>query len=317
LHPAEAVGAIQDVLSGSATGKIELSVDIPNDCWPIRVDKSEFALALVNIALNARDAMPSGGWLSIKCENKSFHASDGSHELSGDFVAFEIKDTGCGIPAGVLPKVFDPFFTTKEVEKGTGLGLSQVYGFASRSGGSVAIQSELQRGTTVRLYLPRSQVPVPFEGSQEAPKPKGRREEIILVVEDNADVRRVAVTLLKELGYRTLEADSATSALSKLDGTHVDLVFSDIVLPGSTDGVSLAEEIAVRHPRISILLTTGYARRVDAELKHPVLRKPYDIRTLDVALREAIETHKLMIEEDRVLRTQISAMLSGEARIRR
>ena len=137
------------------------------------------------------------------------------------------------------------------------------------------------------------------------------------MVEDNADVRRVAVTLLKELGYRTLEADSATSALSKLDGTHVDLVFSDIVLPGSTDGVSLAEEIAVRHPRISILLTTGYARRVDAELKHPVLRKPYDIRTLDVALREAIETHKLMIEEDRVLRTQISAMLSGEARIRR
>ena len=317
LHPAEAVGAIQDVLSGSTTGKIELSVDIPNDCWPIRVDKSEFALALVNIALNARDAMPSGGRLSIKCENKSFHASDGPHELSGDFVAFEIKDTGCGIPAGVLPKVFDPFFTTKEVEKGTGLGLSQVYGFASRSGGSVAIQSELQRGTTVRFYLPRSQVPVPFEGSQEAPKPKGRREEIILVVEDNADVRRVAVTLLKELGYRTLEADSATSALSKLDGTHVDLVFSDIVLPGSTDGVSLAEEIAVRHPRISILLTTGYARRVDAELKHPVLRKPYDIRTLDVALREAIETHKLMIEEDRVLRTQISAMLSGEARIRR
>jgi two-component system, NtrC family, sensor kinase len=130
LHPADAVGAIQDVLSGSATGKIELTVDIPDDCWPICVDKSEFALALVNIALNARDAMPSGGWLSIKCENTSLQVSNNPDGLSGDFVAFRISDTGSGIAASVLPKVFDPFFTTKEVEKGTGLGLSQVYGFA-------------------------------------------------------------------------------------------------------------------------------------------------------------------------------------------
>jgi PAS domain S-box-containing protein len=318
LHPADAVGAIQDVLSGSATGKIELTVDIPDDCWPICVDKSEFALALVNIALNARDAMPSGGWLSIKCENTSLQVSNNPDGLSGDFVAFRISDTGSGIAASVLPKVFDPFFTTKEVEKGTGLGLSQVYGFARRSGGSVVIQSEMQRGTIVTLYLPRSQQLISAERNQDGPRPKGSRKETILVVEDNADVRSVAIALLNELGYRTLEANSATSALSARDGrTQIDLVFSDIVLPGSIDGVSLAQEIAVRHPRISILLTTGYARRVDAELKHPVLRKPYDIIALDGALRGAIQTHKLMIEEGRVLRTQMTAMPSGKARIRR
>ena len=137
------------------------------------------------------------------------------------------------------------------------------------------------------------------------------------MVEDNADVRSVAIALLNELGHRTVEADSATSALIKLDcGTQVDLVFSDIVLPGSIDGVSLAQEIAVRHPRISILLTTGYARRVDAEVKHPVLRKPYDIIALDGAVREALKTHKLMIEQGRVLRTQMTAASGGEPRIR-
>ena len=128
------------------------------------------------------------------------------NELSGDFVALEIKDTGCGIPAGVLPKVFDPFFTPRKLRRGLALACHKFMALPVARAAQV-IQSELQRGTTVRFYLPRSQVPVPFEGSQEAPKPKGRREEIILVVEDNADVRRVAVTLLKELGYRTLEAD--------------------------------------------------------------------------------------------------------------
>jgi PAS domain S-box-containing protein len=316
LHPSEAIEAIRDVLSGSATGKIELSLDIPADCWPIHVDKSEFALALINIALNARDAMPNGGVLSIKSENVTFHTSTSPGDSSGEFVAFKISDTGCGIPASIVSKVFDPFFTTKEVEKGTGLGLSQVYGFVRRSGGTVFIESEEQQGTTVTLYLPRSQQPMPSEMNDRGLRPKGGRQESILVVEDNVDVRRVAMTLLRELGHRTIEADSATAALRKLEEEkHVDLVFSDIVLSGSLDGVCLSQEIAVRHPRTAVLLTTGYARSVDTELNRPVLRKPYDIVTLDRAVRDAIENHRLMTEGGRVLRTQIPASPAYEAAV--
>jgi signal transduction histidine kinase len=260
LHPAEAIKAIQDVLSGSTTGKIELSVEVPTDSWLICVDKSEFELALVNIALNARDAMPSGGQLTISCENQTLRESSSPDGLSGDFVAFKIGDTGCGIPTSLLRKVFDPFFTTKEPEKGTGLGLSQVYGFSRRSGGTVLVDSEVERGTTVTVYLPRSHEPVRSASREELPESAEQRDEIILVVEDNAEVRAVATTLLHELGYRTIEAESAPSALEELDsGVHVDLVFSDIVLPGSVDGISLAQEISTRFPGIPILLTTGSA----------------------------------------------------------
>ena len=160
LHPSEAVEGIRDVLIGSTEGSIRLSVDIPEHTWPIFVDKSEFVLALVNIAINARDAMPNGGQITISSENKPLSSTNSTHGLSGDFVLLKIVDTGCGIPASVIPKVFDPFFTTKEVDKGTGLGLSQVYGFAHRSGGTVVIDSELQRGTTVTIYLPKSSEPL-------------------------------------------------------------------------------------------------------------------------------------------------------------
>ena len=192
-HPAAAVDAIRDVLSGSTRVNIDLSIDIAKGTWPIRVDRSEFALALVNIAINARNSMPEGGRLSISTENVTLQPGDIPDGLSGDHVALRIADTGCGIAADVLPRVFEPFFTTKEVDKGTGLGLSQVYGFARRSGGTVIIASELQRGTTVTVYLPRSRgrpLAPPTEPS--APHRRGRQE-TILVVEDNSDVRSVAV----------------------------------------------------------------------------------------------------------------------------
>jgi signal transduction histidine kinase len=149
-HPAAAVDAIRDVLSGSTRVNIDLSIGIAKGTWPIRVDRSEFALALVNIAINARDSMPEGGRLSISTENVTLQPGDIPDGLAGDHVALRIADTGCGIAADVLPRVFEPFFTTKEVDKGTGLGLSQVYGFARRSGGTVIIASELQRGTRSR-----------------------------------------------------------------------------------------------------------------------------------------------------------------------
>ena len=290
VHPAEAVEAIRDVLSGSTNVNIELSIDIPPATWPICVDKSEFALALVNIAINARDSMPEGGRLSIASDNVRLHPQDLPDGLSGDFVALRVADNGCGIPADVLPKVFDPFFTTKEVDKGTGLGLSQVYGFARRSGGSVIIDSEVQRGTTVTVYLPRSHGVVPARSREQSAQAIGGRAETILVVEDDNDVRHVAVSLLEQLGYRTIEADCAPAAMAKLaGGPRIDLVFTDVVLPGSTDGLALAQKIGVDYPKLPIVLTTGYAKRLDADPGYAVLRKPYDISALGRAIREAID----------------------------
>ena len=294
LHPKDAVDAVRDVLAGSATGKIALSIDIPDYIWPVCVDKSEFALALVNIALNGRDAMPTGGHLSLTCENVVFQASNGPNGLVGEFVAIKITDTGSGIPKGVLPKVFDPFFTTKEVDKGTGLGLSQVYGFARHSGGTVAIESVEQYGTTVTIYLPKSHEPT---GSQ--PKDMGvgswrKAKTIVLVVEDNDELRSVTLSLLHDLGYGTLEAPSAEIALAKMKNNKaIDLVFSDIVLAGPLDGIALAQAVASAYPAIPVLLTTGYARRMDPDLVWPVLRKPYDVQALDKAIYETIQKHRV------------------------
>ena len=298
LHPSDAVEGIRDVLVGSTNGSIKLSVNIPESTWPVFVDKSEFVLALVNIAINARDAMPNGGEITISAENQQHSSSNSSNELSGDFVVITITDTGCGIPANVIPKVFDPFFTTKEVDKGTGLGLSQVYGFAHRSGGTVLIDSELQRGTAVTIYLPKSCEPFVQPHVGDRVEPRGKRSGTILVVEDNQDVRGVATALLQQLGYDTLEVDSAQAALEQLhNGAKVNLIFSDIVLPGAMDGLALAAELETRHPRRPILLTTGYARRLDCEPRYPVLRKPYDIVQLDDAINKAIINNRRLGDE--------------------
>ena len=288
-HPAAAVDAIRDVLSGSTRVNIDLSIDIAKGTWPIRVDRSEFALALVNIAINARDSMPEGGRLSISTENVTLQPGDIPDGLSGDHVALRIADTGCGIAADVLPRVFEPFFTTKEVDKGTGLGLSQVYGFARRSGGTVIIASELQRGTTVTVYLPRSRgrpLAAPTEPS--APHRRGRQE-TILVVEDNSDVRSVAVSLLAELGYQTVEAETAAAGVDMLERGHVDLVFTDVVLPGAMDGLALAQKITTVRPELPVVLTTGYARSLDGDPGYAVLRKPYDLSSLGRVIRAAID----------------------------
>jgi PAS domain S-box-containing protein len=288
-HPAAAVDAIRDVLSGSTRVNIDLSIDIAKGTWPIRVDRSEFALALVNIAINARDSMPEGGRLSISTENVALQLGDIPDGLSGDHVALRIADTGCGIAANVLPRVFEPFFTTKEVDKGTGLGLSQVYGFARRSGGTVIIASELQRGTTVTVYLPRSRgrpLAPPTEPS--APHRRGRQE-TILVVEDNSDVRSVAVALLAELGYQTVEAETAAAGVDMLERGHVDLVFTDVVLPGAMDGLALAQKITTVRPELPVVLTTGYARSLDGDPGYAVLRKPYDLSSLGRVIRAAID----------------------------
>jgi PAS domain S-box-containing protein len=289
ISPAEAIHAIRDVLTGSMHVNIQFQIDVPRSTWPICVDKSELELALVNLAVNARDAMPDGGRITIAAENAHIRSSDLPEDISGDFVALSVSDTGNGIPPDLVPRVVEPFFTTKAPDKGTGLGLSQVYGFARRSDGTVAITSEVGRGTKVTVYLPRSYAALAAPSPQDETDYAALDRQTILVVEDNADVRRVAVSLLEQLGYRTMEVETASAALDILAaGKHVDLVFSDVVLPGQADGLALAHMLAERYPHIPVVLTTGYTRVFEANPEFPVLRKPYQISTLGRVIHDAL-----------------------------
>ena len=290
ISPAETVNAIRDVLAGSMYVNIDFQIDVADDTWPVRVDKSELELALVNLSVNARDAIPfSGGRIVISAENVEVTPGHLPEQLSGEFVALSVTDNGTGIPHDLLSRVVEPFFTTKGPDKGTGLGLSQVYGFARRSGGTVAIESELGRGTKVTVYLPRSHLAVAAPSPQDEGKYIASERQTVLVVEDNADVRHVAVSLLKELGYRTVEADAAPAALDLLaNGKNVRLVFSDVVLPGEIDGLALARTICSKYPHIPVVLTTGYTKVFETDPEFPLLRKPYQIAALGRVIHDAL-----------------------------
>jgi PAS domain S-box-containing protein len=289
VHPSQTVAAFRDVLASSARGKIELCIEIPQAVWPVSIDIPEFELTLVNLVVNARDAMPDGGSITLSAENVALHGGETAEGIKGEFVALTIKDAGAGIPPEILPKIFEPFFTTKSPDKGTGLGLSQAYGFARQSGGAISVRSTVGQGTQVTLYLPRSHAPVVAAIPESSSQSSGNGE-TILVVEDNPDVKAVAVTLLEQLNYRTIAVDDAKTALSFLsNGQPVDLVFSDVMLPGDLDGLGLAEAISKRHPRLPILLTSGYAKALTGRHDLPILRKPYQISALAEAIRSTIE----------------------------
>jgi PAS domain S-box-containing protein len=289
----ETVDAFRNVMAGSIREKVELVPDIAPDVWPVSVDISEFELALLNLVVNAQDAMPDGGTVTISARNVRLEAKDTPEQLAGEFVALCVSDTGSGIPADILPKVFEPFFTTKGVDKGTGLGLSQVYGFARQSGGTVAIAAELDRGTEVTIYLPRSRVPFTTPQRDEGRQETARTGEVVLLVEDNHEVRTVATALLEQLGYEVLALPSASDALAILgSGHHFDLLFTDVVLPGDVDGLALANEVRRSHPDLPILLTSGYAKVLNAEHGFPVLRKPYQIALLARAVRQTIDARR-------------------------
>ena len=290
----ERLELFHDLLASSVGRAVKLSINIDPATWPAEVDPGELELALVNIAVNARDAMPDGGALTITSRNVSLYGN-GVTALSGDFVALSLTDTGGGIPAEILPKIFEPFFTTKEVGKGTGLGLSQVYGFTRQSGGDVQIATEEGKGTTITLYLPRAHakaVPAQLERPAETTvHGKGT----ILVVEDNFAVGEVSTMLLEQFGYSVKRVDRAIEALEVLDKPNdVALVFSDIVMPGDMDGLALAQAIRERCPNLPILLATGYssaAERAGAEF--PIIRKPYDYTALAVAVKAALDDQGL------------------------
>ena len=289
VHLGQTVTAFHDVLASSARGKIDLRIDIPQDVWPVSIDIPEFELALVNLVVNARDAMPQGGSITVSAENVTLHGTETADSLKGEFAALTTNDTGAGIPPEVLPKIFEPFFTTKSPDKGTGLGLSQAYGFVQQSGGGIAVRSQVGRGTRVTLYLPRSHAAVTAVIPETTTQSYGEGQ-TILVVEDNPDVKTVATTLLEQLNYHTVAVDNAKSALDFLAaGKSVDMVFSDVMLPGDLDGLGLAKTIGKRYPQIPVLLTSGYAKALSGQHGMPILRKPYQISALAEAVRSTLE----------------------------
>jgi PAS domain S-box-containing protein len=275
---------IRPMIESSLRGNIVYNEAIDPAVWPVKVDLAELELAIVNIAVNARDAMPSGGTFTLTVGNMPADDPSGGGEAkaNGDLVAIQFSDTGVGIPPNLLSKIFDPFFTTKEVGKGTGLGLSQVYGFVHQAGGTINAESKVGQGTTITVYLPSCTEKDIAKDSPAMDAPRAQRP-TVLIVDDSAEVAEVTSSLFERLGYDTDYRDSADAALKYLaEGSKIDLVFSDIVMPGTIDGVGLAREIRSRYPNLPVVLTTGYsdaAQAAPADLK--ILRKPFDT----VALR--------------------------------
>jgi len=276
---------------------IELRANFEADAWPIVIDPAQLEASLANLATNARDAMPRGGRLDIATRNVELdadYAAQHSEVIPGDYLLIEVSDTGTGIPADILRRIFDPFFTTKEAGKGTGLGLSMVFGFVKQSGGHITVYSELDRGSTFRLYLPRSRTAQIAGKQTESPHVTGGHESI-LVVEDNPQLHRAAVQQLAWLGYQVRSVENAAAALSIL-GTDakVDLLFSDVVMPGEIDGLELADDAVALRPGLKVLLTSGFpdVRRAQpgpATSVYPMLRKPYRHDELARAVRAALD----------------------------
>lgn len=275
----ERLHSVREVLDTGLGGLVQLYVDVDADVWPVTVDPAEFDTALVNLLINARDAMPGGGVVTVRAGNAKL--DDGSRK--GDFVAIQVEDAGVGIPPDVVAKVFDPFFTTKPVGKGTGLGLSQVHGFAHQAGGTVTLASELGKGTTLTIYLPRGKPVTAPEAGELSSVGNGT----VLLVEDNPDVATASAILLEQLGYSVRWAPDAESALRELECDGIDLVFSDIVMSGKMDGLGLARAIKQKHPAVPVLLATGYSEAVQsARSDFPILRKPYQLHELSRALAQ-------------------------------
>ncbi|WP_294280136.1 PAS domain-containing sensor histidine kinase [uncultured Sphingomonas sp.] len=299
------VEGLSDLLTRTLGEQVSLTVDAAPDLWAVEADPNQLESAILNLAVNARDAMPHGGTLSITMRNATL---DGLATMAagpvpyptdpGDYVAIQVSDTGTGMDRATLGRVFEPFFTTKEVGKGTGLGLSMVYGFAKQSGGQVQIESTPGEGTCVTLFLPR------FHGTATAPGEAAspiqgptHGSETILVVEDDADVRAYSTEALRELGYDVLEAEDGASALALLDApeaSRIALLFSDVVLPGGMTGADLASAARSLHPELKVLFTTGYARdvivhggRLDAGVA--LITKPFDFADLAARIRAMLD----------------------------
>ncbi len=296
----EMIPEMMDLLRRTLGEQVEVVIEPAADLWLAFVDPTQVESAVLNLAINARDAMPQGGCLTISTANRRLDEDVPETEIDvtpGDYVMVAVSDTGSGMTAETLSRVFEPFFTTKPQGKGTGLGLSMVYGFVKQSRGHVRIESEVGRGTTVRLYLPRAGAA--HRQEEQAPGPSGSPrasgETTILVVEDNEGVRDLVVQQLTELGYRAIAVGNGAAALELLEdeSRQIDLLFSDIVMPGGTSGIDLLRHARERRPQIKVLLTSGFAEvsiPKDEETGEPIgfLSKPYRKHELARRIQETL-----------------------------
>jgi signal transduction histidine kinase/CheY-like chemotaxis protein len=275
------------LLERSLREDIEVRIDIPPGLWPVELDPAQLEVAVLNIAVNARDAMPHGGVITLAARNRPTFSIDGEE---GDFVELSVTDTGEGMAPETVRRVFEPFFTTKAVGKGTGLGLSQVYGFSRASGGAARVTSEPGEGTSITLYFPASTKPLTVEPAPQA-QPAAPPPATVLLVEDDDAVAMAVSAMLGELGHRVVRAAEAASALAVLDrgAEPIDLVFSDMVMPGTMDGAALAEAVLQRRPDLPVVLTTGFSEAAESATRKGLrlLPKPYRIEDLAAELAAA------------------------------
>jgi PAS domain S-box-containing protein len=277
---------------------VQLETVLGAGTWQVEVDVNELEAAIINLAINARDAMPDGGRITLETANAHIdeaYASTHTEVKPGQYVLISVTDTGLGMDQKTLAQAFEPFFTTKAVGKGTGLGLSQVYGFVKQSGGHVKLYSEVGQGTTVKIYLPRYFGGESSSEDADAFTPEAASKETILVLEDDADVRAYSVEVLRELGYRVLEAHDGRAALKILErGEHIDLLFTDVVLPGGMTGAQVAAQATAARPLLKVLFTTGYARnaiihhgRLDKGVH--LITKPFSVSDLASKIRDVLD----------------------------
>ena len=291
------VPAFGDLAERAVGQLVALRIVPPKGCWFCEADRNQLETAILNLVINARDAMPDGGTLTIAAENRTLGGTEAATRgaKSGDYCVVSVADTGIGMTREVISRVFEPFFTTKPIGLGTGLGLSQTYGFAKQSDGFVAIESEPGVGTRISIFLPRSPVTV---AAPSAPRVTavsiGQDSGSVLVVDDEAEVRATTSAMLRDLGYTVHEADSALGALALFDaGLRVDVVFSDVIMPGGMNGKRLAAEILSRNPSQVVLLTSGFtgalAENEPGGRPFPTLKKPYSLGELASTVRAAVD----------------------------
>ncbi len=298
LNPAltncnKVVKGTTELLCRTLGAKIELVPQLCDEIWPVIVDQGELENALINLVVNSRDAMPNGGTITIRTENRHVPATIGSQDLPpGEYVVITVADTGIGISAEIQQRVFEPFFTTKERGKGTGLGLSTVFGFGKQSGGHVVIESNPGRGTTVRLLLPRGYGST-IDEAQKTSVPLSTRPGRILLVDDDESVRRTIASMLTSLGYRPIEAEHAAAALEIIAHEEINLLLTDVVMPGAMSGWELAIEARRQCPRLKTVVMTGYSEKAFAARQKgeaplmDILRKPFKKEELARTLRQA------------------------------
>jgi signal transduction histidine kinase/CheY-like chemotaxis protein len=321
------VSGMSDLLRRTLGEQIAVETVLAGGLWRAHADPNQLEVAIVNLAVNARDAMPNGGKLTIETANVHLderYASSQVEVTPGQYVMIAISDNGVGMNPETKAKAFDPFFTTKEVGQGTGLGLSQVYGFVKQSGGHVKIYSEVGEGTTIKIYLARYHAPIDEEEEELGQVAvRGAKQETILVVEDDHDVRSYTTDTLRELGYTVLEAARAEAALQLLDQhPEISVLFTDVGLPGGINGRGLAEEARKRYGGLKILFTTGYARnaivhegRLDTGVE--LLPKPFTQAALAEKLRDIIDAKtvpaRVLVVEDETLIQMLAVEYLEEA----